>query len=132
MGLPCWATVDAVGDFQDCEARVATSAAGAFLAVEPPSASEKELAALAELWPVEFPLSLRFNRAFVERIVDSGIQAVTTDLADPLPSFGCLRATGERERSEISRAHEGNPDTSRDEDQINSRTSSRRMEKDPG
>ena len=127
-GLPRWATVDAESATSRIEGWLECSDLAqrvAFLEAQwsSPSASEKEtLAALAELY-VELP-PVAALAAFVERIADSGIQAVTTDLRIHYRARLLARDWREAHVSgrgvSFLREHmRGNPDASRDEDQIN-------------
>ena len=126
-GLPRWVTVDAESatsrikgwlECSDLAQRVA------FLEVQwsSPSASEKEtLAALAEL-NVDRP-SVAELAALVERIADSGIQAVTTDLrthhrAQLLARDWYEAHLNGRGASFLREHMRGNPDASRGEGQI--------------
>ena len=127
-GLPRWATVDAESATSRIEGWLECSDLAqrvAFLEAQwsSPSASEKEtLAALAELY-VELP-PVAALAAFVERIADSGIQAVTTDLRIHYRARLLARDWREahvsgRGVSFLCEHMRGNPDASRDEDQIN-------------
>ena len=126
-GLPRWVTVDAESvtsrikgwlECSDLAQRVA------FLEVQwsSPSASEREtLAALAEL-NVDRP-SVAELAALVERIADSGIQAVTTDLrthhrAQLLARDWYEAHLNGRGASFLREHMRGNPDASRGEGQI--------------
>ena len=126
-GLPRWVTVDAESatsrikgwlECSDLAQRVA------FLEAQwsSPSASEREtLAALAELY-VDRP-SVAELAALVERIADSGIQAVTTDLrthhrAQLLARDWYEAHLNGRGASFLREHMRGNPDASRGEGQI--------------